>query len=453
MKLRIHVLIRKYVFITSFLFCGSSLLNAQDLVQRDSVLRWNLQTCLEYAQKNNIQVNTLRYDQKLSEQNYLLAKASRLPNLNGALTQSFTNSKNANPVVGGFQTQSSFAGNYSLNTAWTLYNGGYLRKNLGQQELFIQSAGLSVKEAENDITIRITQAFLNILLTKENIVYLEDLLTTSRAQYKQADQRFQAGAISKKDLLQLESQVASDRYNLVNAQTAYRQNTVNLKQILQIPSSENFEVAVPDTVVAKEPIPTLEEASRTALQTRPEVQNSQLGITIAEVELEKQRALGRPSVTLGGNLSTGYSDNQNTKFVPQLDNNFYQRLGITVGIPIFNNRSVKTNVERSKIIIEQAKLTLLGTKTTLDQAVEQAYIAVLNAQAQYSAAEVQLKANEETYRITSGQLELGAVNALDLQLQKNLYVQALQVFVQAKYNAVLSIKVYNFYTGVPVTLD
>lgn len=428
-------------------------LQAQDLVQKDSTLKWDLKTCLEYAKKNNIQVNTLRLDQNLSEQDLLGARARQMPTLNGSLTQSFTNSKNANPVVGGFQTQSSFAGNYGLNTGWTIYNGGYLKKDIQQQGLLIQSANLSVKEAENDITLQITQAFLNILLARENIIYLEDVLNTSKAQFKQAEQRFSAGALSRKDLLQLQSQVANDQYTLVNAQTNYRQNTVNLKQILQIPSGVNFQASQPDTVVAKEAVPSLEEASRAAIETRPEVKNSQLNITIAQVELEKQRALGRPSVTLGGNLSSGYSDNQTTKFFPQIDNNFYQRLGLTVGIPIFNNRSVKTNIERTKIIIEQAKLTLLGTKTTLDQAVEQAYIAVLNAQAQYDAAEVQLKANDETYRITSGQLELGAVNALDLQLQKNLYVQAVQAFVQAKYNAVLSIKVYNFYTGVPVTLD
>ena len=428
-------------------------LQSQDLIHKDSTLTWNLQTCLDYAKKNNIQVNTLRYDQNLSEQDYLLAKASRLPTLNGTLGQSFTNSKNANPVVGGFQTQSSFAGNYSLNTGWTVYNGGYLKKDVQQKDLLIKSANLSVKEAENDITLQVTQGFLNILLARENIVYLEDVLNTSKDQFKLADQRYKAGAISRKDLLQLQSQVASDQYALVNAQTIYRQNTVNLKQILQIPSSVNFQAAQPDTVVAKEVVPSLEEASRTALQNRPEVQNSQLGITIAEAELAKARALGKPSVTIGGNLSSGFSDNQETKFFPQLDNNFYQRLGVTVGIPIFNNRSVKTNVERSKIIIEQAKLTLVGTKTTLDQAVEQAYIAVLNAQAQYTAADAQLKASEETYKITSGQLELGAINALDLQLQKNLYVQAVQAFVQAKYNAVLSIKVYNFYTGVPVTLE
>jgi outer membrane protein len=432
---------------------GSISVHAQNLSENDTSLLWDLKTCLEYAKKNNFQVNTLRYDKALSEQDYLLSKAMRLPSLNGAMSQSITNSKNADPVVGGFQTQSNTAGNYSLNTSWTVYNGGFLRKDVQQKDLLIQSASLSVKEAENDITLQITQAYLNILLARENIVYLEDVLNTSKAQLQQANQRFEAGAISRKDRLQLESQVANDQYALVNAQTNYRQNTVTLKQILQIPSSVNFEVSQPDSIAPKEVIPSLAEASGAALANRPEVKNSQLGIQIAEVELAKARALGRPSLSLGGNLSTGFSDNQTNKYFSQLDNNFYQRLGLTIGIPIFNNRNVKTNVERSKILIEQAKLSLLGTRTTLDQAVEQAYIAVLNAQAQYDAASVQLRANEETYKITSGQLELGAVNTLDLQLQKNLYVQAVQAFVQAKYNAVLSIKVYNFYTGIPVTLE
>ena len=76
----------------------------------------------------------------------------------------------------------------------------------------------------------------------------------------------------------------------------------------------------------------------------------------------------------------------------------------------------------------------------------------MNAQAQYAAADTQLKANQEIYKITNAELELGAVNTLELQLQKNLYVQALQAFTQAKYTAVLYNKIYAFYTGVPVTL-
>ena len=43
----------------------------------------------------------------------------------------------------------------------------------------------------------------------------------------------------------------------------------------------------------------------------------------------------------------------------------------------------KTNINKSKIQIEQAKLTLNNTKTVLNQQVEQSYINLQNAQAQY----------------------------------------------------------------------
>ena len=102
--------------------------------------------------------------------------------------------------------------------------------------------------------------------------------------------------------------------------------------------------------------------------------------------------------------------------------------------------------------IEQAKLSLQGTKTTLDQAVEQAYINVLNAQAQLTAVESQWSTNQESFKITNEQLRLGAFNTIDLLTQKNLYVQALQAYVQARYSTILHKKIYEFYTGVPVAL-
>lgn len=431
--------------------CCSQVTYAQDTT--GAPLKWDLQTCLQYAYKNNIQLRTLQANTRLSEQDLLLARAARVPNLSASLTQSVINSTNTNPVVGGFQTQANVSGNYSLNSSWTVYNGGYVNSNIRQSNLFLQSSNLDVQVAQNDITLQITQSFLNILLAKENIVYLQDLLITSQAQLQQGKQRFDAGSISRKDYVQLEAQVANDQYTLVNAQNNYRQNLVTLKQLLQLPSSTSFDVAAPDTLIAATAIPSLEEAERAALNTRPEIKNSELGVQIAEAELDKARAGFRPSVSIGAGLSTGYSDNQeDIKYFQQLDNNFYQRIGLTLSIPIFSNRINRTNVERSKIQIEQAKLTLQGTKTTLDQQVEQSYIDLLNTLAQFKAADVQLKANQESYHISTEQLRLGAVNTVDLLQQKNLYVQALQAYIQAKYSSILSQKIYDFYTGIPVTL-
>jgi outer membrane protein len=50
------------------------------------------------------------------------------------------------------------------------------------------------------------------------------------------------------------------------------------------------------------------------------------------------------------------------------------------------------------------------------------------------------------------QLKLGAINTYDLLQQRNQYVQAVQAYTQAKYDAFLQKKIYEFYRGNPVTL-
>src|SRR5437762_8167095 len=154
---------------------------AQDTSFITSTVQWDLATAIAYAKQNNIQVNIIKLDGRLSEQDLLLSRAAKYPNLSGSATQSITHSGNTNPVVGGFQTQSNLAGNYSLNSAWTLYRGGYLNYDIRSKDLQLKAANLNVTVSQNDITLQITQAYLNILLAKETIVYQKDLVKTSQA--------------------------------------------------------------------------------------------------------------------------------------------------------------------------------------------------------------------------------------------------------------------------------
>jgi outer membrane protein len=428
------------------------LLHAQDSALQRLPASWTLENCIAYAKQNNIQINTIRLNTSSAEEDLKQSKAAILPDLSGSVSQSLVNRKKSNLAGGGFQTNANVSGSYGVNSSITVYNGGFLRNDIKSKQLALQSANLDVQETENDITLSITQAYLNVLLAGENINYLKEVLATSQVQLKQGQQRFDAGSISRKDFVQLQAQAATDQFNLVNANNSYNLNIVTLKQLLQLPSSYTFKINVPDTIIVPQTLEPLPEAQAAAQNARPEVQNSELGIQLAETELEKIKAAVKPTVSVGAGLATSYSDNESFKYFPQLNNNFYQSLGLTIGIPIYSRRVNKTNIAKSQIQIKQASLSLLNTKTVLDQLVEQAYINLQNAQAQYAAASVELKANEESYNITNAELQYGAVNILDLQLQKNLYVQALQSYTQAKYTAVLYGKIYAFYTGVPVTL-
>jgi outer membrane protein len=213
-----------------------------------------------------------------------------------------------------------------------------------------------------------------------------------------------------------------------------------------------MEISVPDSIIATALMPSLDEVQRIALATRPEIRYAETGVDIAQMNLRLAKARTLPVASIGASLATGYSNNQSIDYLKQLDNNFYQRVGLTISIPIFNNRIYRTQVEISQIEINQANLSLQGAKTNLSQLVEQAYINVINAQAQYDAAVVQLRSSQESYRVANEQFNYGAANLVDMLQQKDLYVQALEAYIQAKYTAALNLEIYNFYKGEPVKL-
>ena len=218
-----------------------------------------------------------------------------------------------------------------------------------------------------------------------------------------------------------------------------------------LPTSFDFQTSAPDSIPVRYAVASLSNAQNEAQQTRPEIKNKEVQIKISEVELEKTQSSVKPIISLNGGLVTGYSDNEAGVYLPQMNNNFYQSLSVTMGIPIYSRRVNRTSINKSRIFLQQSKLSLYDTKTILNQEVEQTYISLINAQAQYTAAEIQFKTSEEIYRITNEQLKLGAVNAVELLQQKTAYVQALQAFTQAKYTAALYNKIYEFYMGIPVT--
>jgi len=73
-------------------------------------------------------------------------------------------------------------------------------------------------------------------------------------------------------------------------------------------------------------------------------------------------------------------------------------------------------------------------------------------QSKFYAAKEQLKSAEESYNLTEGQFELGMKNTVQLLTAKNSYLEAEQTLLQAKYGAILSQKLLNFYQNIPIEL-
>ncbi|WP_214070291.1 TolC family protein [Mucilaginibacter sp. dw_454] len=442
---------------TLLLLLGLTRLYAQDSTLVGKTIKWDLSQCIDYAKKNNIQINSLRLSKQLSQQDLELARAAKLPDLSASATQNFSH-YNTNNNGSGLNNNgnSGFvaSGNYGVNSSVTLFNGGLLNNTISQKGLVLQSSNLNILQQENDITLQITQAYLAILLDKENILYNTDLVNTTIAQVKLEQQRYDVGSVARKDLIQLQAQQAADQYTLTNLKNTQRSDVLTLKQYLLLPSNVDFDIVRPDTIVTSSSVAVtpLNEAQDSAYRTRPEIKNGQLGVQISQYDVAKAQAGYLPSLVAGGSIGSGYATGSGSGYFNQIGNGLTEQIGLTLAIPIFTRRVVRTQVEEAKINVQQSKLDLQNTKYVLSQTVERAYINVQNAQGQYDAANEEFKYSKESYRIASEQLKVGVANTVDFLLQKNLYVQAQQAFVQAKYNLILSLRIYDFYRGQPIKL-
>ncbi|MDP4261281.1 MAG: TolC family protein [Bacteroidota bacterium] len=441
-----------------FLFFCAAVFNLAHAQIPDTTKKWKIGDCFQYAAEHNIQTSTLRLSEQSVLQDLSAARAVKIPGLSASASNTFTNANNNASGDGNLVNQLTSSGTYSLNSSIVLWNDHYINNTIRQRELLALSAKLSVQQSLNNITLSITRSFLDILLAKENLGYISDLVSTSEARVKQGQMLYDKGSIAKKDLLQLQAQLASDKYLLVQTQNAVRQNILTLKQILQLPADTAFDIEPAPLVEVPAVLPPLADVRQKALQDFPEIKIGAMGVNIAALDIAKAKAGFKPVLAANGALGTGYNSvitnsvSPKSGYFTQTGNNFYQRLGLTLSVPIFSNRINKTNVEKANIAYKEAGLNLQNDQLILSQAVEQAYLDALNAQQAYDAANQQLLAATESYRIVNEQFRLGSVNTYDLLQQRNQYVQAVQAFTQAKYSAVLQQKIYEFYMGNPVTL-
>lgn len=411
---------------------------------------WDLRSCINYALENNIQIKKQQQSVEINKADFAQSKAERLPNLNGGIGQSFTNQMTAS----GSKQEQSFTGNYSLQSAMVLYNGNKINNTISQNELLVKSGELSVKEAENSMELTITMAYLKILYARESVINAENTLISSETQNKRAKILFESGYIAESNYAQVQSQYSSDKYALVVANNAMNLLLLQLKQLLQLGINDSLTVQFPvldDSLVLKA-LPVKQDVFNTALNTMPEVENSKVNMDVAAIDLDIAKAGLLPSLSLSASLATGHNSLASENYATQLGNNFYQNAGLSLNIPIFNKKQVKSSISKAQIGIETAKLSYAETQTNLLTEVETAYLDAVSAQGRFQAASEQLKFTLVSYSLIEEQFNLGMKNTVELLTEKTNYLTAQQEYLQAKYTAILNYKILDFYQNKPIEL-
>ncbi|MBO4536849.1 MAG: TolC family protein [Bacteroidales bacterium] len=416
---------------------------------------WTLRDCIDYAMQHNIQIQTKEITRETAETSLEQARAAQYPTLNfsGSFGANFQNAVTYNDYMEKTSGISA-SNNYGLNSGLTLYQGGRLRNTVKQQEMQTEAAGYDVEQQRIDLEISIAQAYIQMLYDKESLDLKRQTADLSARQVSRGEEMYRAGSISKVDLSQLRSQHANDLYQIVTAENTLETDRLKLKQLLELGLEEDFEPSFPeigDELVGA-PLPDLADIYAEALATLPSMKSASLGVDATEMAVKVAKGSFAPSLNLSAGISTGWNSATGTTYFDQLGNKLGESLGLSLSVPIFNGKQVRTNVKRAELQYASQQLQFESSKKQLLSTLESLRNDAVSAQERYFASQEQLKAAEESYGLVTEQFEAGIKNTVELLTEKNNYVSALSQQLQAKYQAVLAAKVLGRYMEQPIDL-
>ena len=417
--------------------------------------QWSLRDCIDYALANNIQLQKAKIKEYSALEDVKQSQAALLPSLNLSTSQNVNYTpwpQQGRATVADGYVQSSvdkvyYNGSYSLSGNWTVWNGNKNRNNVKLNKVAAEQARLDSATTANNVLEQIAQLYVQILYSNEAIAVTKESLKTSQTNEQRGKTMVEVGKMSKADLAQLTAQRAQDEYAIVEAESNLRNYKRQLKELLQITSDEEFDVAVPSTTddMALEAVPALNDVYAASLEQRPEIKNAKLGIESSDLGIKVAKAGRMPTVSLNAGVMTSTSSMSDNAWGTQMKNNFSLGGGVTVSIPLFDNRQTKTAINKAKLQKQSYLLDLHDKQTTLYSTIENYWLQAVTNQNKFKAARVSTESAQASYELLSEQFKQGLKNTVELMTGKTNLLQAQQNELQSKYLAILNLNMLEFY--------
>lgn len=417
--------------------------------------QWSLRDCIDYALANNIQLQKAKIKEYSALEDVKQSQAALLPSLNLSTSQNVSYTpwpQQGRATVADGYVQSSvdkvyYNGSYSLSGNWTVWNGNKNRNNVKLNKMAAEQARLDSATTANNVLEQIAQLYVQILYSNEAIAVTKESLKTSQTNEQRGKTMVEVGKMSRADLAQLTAQRAQDEYAIVEAESNLRNYKRQLKELLQITSDEEFDVAVPSTTddMALEAVPALNDVYAASLEQRPEIKNAKLGIESSDLSIKVAKAGRMPTVSLNAGVTTSTSSMSDNAWDTQMKNNFSLGGGVTVSLPLFDNRQTKTAVNKAKLQKQSYLLDLQDKQTTLYSTIENYWLQAVTNQNKFKAARVSTESAQASYELLSEQFKQGLKNTVELMTGKTNLLQAQQNELQSKYLAILNLNMLEFY--------
>lgn len=427
---------------------------------------WSLEDCILYAFDNNINIKQQVLNTQYSENLLNQSRVELAPNLNAGVNHGLSFGRALDQTTYEFkENQTIISDNVNLSSSVNLFNGLQQLNTIQQNEFNLLASLQDLEKLKNDISLLLASAYLQILFNRELLQVAINQHELTLQQVERTAKLVEAGSLARGSLLEIQAQAASEELNVIEAQNRLDLSYLDLTQMLDLDSVGDFEIQIPEFGdVAREPILlSVGSVYREALQILPQVQGAEYRLKSAHEGLSIAQGGRSPNLFLNAQWGTGFSDarqkfNLNTgqfedvPFWDQMNGNQSTTISMGLRVPIFNRWTVNTSISNARLNVMNSELSLETTKMDLYKDIQQSYADAVAARKKYLATEEALISMEESFKYTQEKFEVGLVNTVDYNTEKNRLTLTQSNLLQAKYDYIFKMKVLDFYGGIPIRL-
>jgi outer membrane protein len=360
------------------------------------------------------------------------ANALRLPVVGLTASATREQSRLPAPASGTFSENSTTAG---LQATQPLFNQAN-SATISQAERQLQMSQETLRLAEQDLIVRVAQAYFDVLAAQDALTNAQASKTAISEQLASAKRNFEVGTATITD-----TREAQARFDLANAQVLAAENNLRTKQVAldQIVGRSAVKpngLAAPVGLVDLAP-GEADSWVKTAETENPNVHLAQLRLDVAELETKKARAGNLPTVDLVGGVNTTHASGQLAALSGAPGTTSGASIGVQLNLPLFAGFSVQNRIKETLVLEDSARDDLQAARRQVEQGTRTAYLGVQSGEAQVKALEAAEASSKLALEATQLGYKVGVRVNLDvLNAESQLYQTQTQL-AQARYDVLM----------------
>jgi outer membrane protein TolC len=382
----------KYALIFVIVFSGICHAQTTNQTKATNKLRLlRLEDVLEQVLANNYGIRIARNDSAALAIEKSFSKAAYFPRVNASTGLVFNNNDQYQKFNDGairerkgIQSDNTSA---ALALNWPIFNGLRIYATRERAAALQQLGALNLRNNLLNTIAQASNSYYGIVQQKQQIIAIEEQIQINQERVKLAEYKLSIGAGTKPDLLQSKVDLNAQKAAQLEQAFTLQQLKNDLNTLMG--QSTTYEFDVTDSIPFK-PTLSLLELQQQLEKNNPQLLAAKNNIAIAQYTLKEQKAERWPTINFNSTYNFNSLDNKAVvnPFQPLFSRNKGFNYGLTASIPLFNNGTVRRNIQNATLNLKREQLVLDNQKLQINLALIQAYN-------QYQAAQQLLRLEEE----------------------------------------------------------